>query len=185
MANKNAKKYIYCIIAVLVACAAIAAICFTSCEKKEIVGYDPPTPQEWLDELEAEKNRTDEDFMRTYYLDGIWRDQGSGQLYHVYSGHIFEINSVDYEFGDYYLKGTMVAIQNMEKTRAEALRSGEGGAREAGDEYQLHLNMEGFDGGEAVVKIVDADTVKTVLSSGKEIVYNFVEARDGWPEGYR
>lgn len=31
----------------------------------------------------------------------------------------------------------------------------------------------------------DNDTIKTVTKQGKEFSYDFVEARDSWPEGFR
>lgn len=185
MANINAKKYIYCIIAILVACAVIAAICFTSCEKKEIIGYDPPTPQEWLDELEAEKNRSDTDVFRTYDMDGIWRDRATGQLYQVYMGHIFKLDKIDAGINDYYLFGTMVTIQNMLKTEAEELNENGGNSRMPGDKYQIYFNVADTQETEGTLVIVDDDTIKTVTKEGSEFIYDFLEASNDWPEGYR
>jgi len=186
MANKNTKKYIYCIIAVAVACAVIAAICFASCEKKEIIGYDPPTPQEWLDEIEAEKNRPDTEVFRTYDMDGIWRDKATGQLYQVYMGHIFTLDKIDAKMGDYSLFGTMVAMQNMLKTEAEEINTNSGGnVRNPGDEYQIYFSAPTTEESEGTLIMIDADTVKTVTKSGEEFSYEFVQACDGWPEGYR
>ena len=183
MSNKNMKKYIYCIVVVLTICAAM---CLTSCEKKEIVGYDPPTPQEWLDELEAEKNREDTDVFRTYDLDGIWRDSATGQLYQVYMGHIFKLDKIDAGIEDYSLFGTMVAMQNMLKTEAEEMDTSNGGnARVPGEEYDIYFSVPTSQEGEGTLIMVDEKTVKTVTKSGKEFTYKFIQACDSWPEGFR
>lgn len=182
---KSRKNWVYYMVAVLLVAAVITGLCLASCEREPIIGYDPPTPQEWLDELEAEKNRTDTDFLRTYDLDGIWRDSATGKLYQVYMGHIFELNKLDAGIDDYYLLGTMVAVQNMEKTEAEHLSSSGGNERVSGDEYQIYYNIYGIDESEGTIKIVDAETIKTVTKSGKEFTYRFVEEKDGWPEGFR
>ena len=157
--------------------AAAAAVSFTACKK------DPEIPPEWAEETEKAANSPIKEVNRTTDFDGVWKSETTGDYYYFYNGHIFLMDNSDSGENEYYLWGTTVIIQSVEKEKAEEYETGNK-KLEAGEEFAQHYNSQMVIPVEATTTVITENKVKTVTANGDEFVYTFVESVDDWPAGY-
>lgn len=174
--KKLSKKQIYIIVAVAVVIVAVG-VYLGIMLKAPAIGYQPDIPQEWFDQIEAEKNSPTVKFVRTYDLHGVWRNCSTGEYFNVSNnGSIYKVNSPDDEVD--YLDdtwGSVLAEQIIDRKIAENLLLGGGNALAAGDKYTLIINSMYTDIYDVTAEIIDGKTVKSITSEGNELIFERVQ----------
>ena len=172
--KKLSKKQIYIIVAIAVVIVAIG-VYLGIMLKAPVIGYQPDIPQEWYEQIEAEKNSPTVTFVRTYDLHGVWRQRGTGEYYNVSNnGTIYKVNRPDDETENLDPWGSLLAEQIIDRKIAENLLRGGGNALVAGDKYTLLINSMYTDIYNATAEIIDEKTVKTITSEGDELIFERV-----------
>ena len=105
--KKLSKKQTYIFVAIAVVVIAVIAYLGIML-KKPVIGYQPDIPQEWYEQIEAEKNSPTVTFVRTYDLHGVWKQRGTGKYYNVNTnGNIYDVNTPDEEPNEFGQWGTV------------------------------------------------------------------------------
>ncbi len=166
----------------LVVFLVVIAVMSTACEKKEVIGYVPETPQQWIDAQKEEGQNPMTEVAVTMEFDGIWQRNETGLYYYLYNGQIYTMKDKNAKSeSEFLFWGDTVATR--EVLKEDVQHYGEGTGFEKGMEITQHY-FGGKDGnGTATTTIIDDTHTKTVTEDGRVLTFTFVEEVDGPPAG--
>lgn len=163
--------------------ALTAMVSFASCGNKEIMGYDPEVPQEWIDAIEEEKNSPTTEVVRTGDFNGIWQNELTGEYFHVIEGEIYCVKRPEATEEEVQPWGSATIVQVVNK---EDVMKYMGGINELipGEEQQVYHSA--YEDKEMVEKMVvlEEGRTKVITESGREITFKFIQEVTDGPAGY-
>ena len=160
-----------------------AMISFAACSKKEVVGYDPVMPQEWVDAIEEQKNSLTTEAVRTNDFSGIWQNDATGEYFHVFEGGIYKVARPDATEEEVEVWGGATLVQVINK-EDEMKYMYDKNPLVPGEELQVYYDCYGE--GEVVEKLVvlEEDRTKVITESGREITFKRVQEVTDGPAGH-
>lgn len=155
--------------------ALTVVLSFVSCGKKEIVGYDPEVPQEWIDAFEEREKMPTREVIRTGDFAGIWQNEITGEYFHMYNGEIYLVDRPDASEDEVEQWGTATLVQVVDKEIAYKYELGDMSELVPGEEQKLyHSSISETESVEKVV-ILENNRTKVVTTSGREITFKFIK----------
>ncbi len=154
----------------------------TACEKKEVIGYVPEIPQQWIDAQKEEEQNPMTEMTVTLEFDGIWQRNETGLYYHLYNGQIYTMKDRNAsKESDFLFWGDTVATIEVPKEDVKNNNV------ETDFEQDMEITQHYFGGkegsGRATTTIIDDTHTKTVTEDGRVFTFTFVEEVDGPPAG--